>query len=146
MLGDSMALPLNHPLAHPTKVDPVSSLEARVAKLEKIIALQADGSVNIRTPSGSGRISIRAGDVQIDGLISVRCKAGNNLEMQGGANVNCKAGSSLLIDGGVTVTTRAGANMQMSAGSSLDVKSMGILSLNGPAGVNVVSPKGTQTL
>jgi hypothetical protein len=116
-----MAAPLNPLSPIQGQPDALAKLEARVAKLEQIIALQSDGSVRIQPPSASKPMSFRAGTIEM--------KADSAVDLNAGLNFNIKAGAATEIRGGATCLISGGATCKISSGSML----------------TIVTSKGTQT-
>jgi hypothetical protein len=128
-------------LAPRLALTPVSDVEQRLARLERIIKIEDDGSVTIEcnkiTIKAASTVEIEcATNLRVRSSMNLRLDAGANLSVNGCSNVEVQAGAGLSLKGAAATSVR-GSTITLNGGSkplarSGDVVANGVIQSGSP--------------
>jgi uncharacterized coiled-coil protein SlyX len=98
----------------------VADLEARLAKLEKVLPLAADGSLTIAAP----KITLNSLVVEVKAANSLTLGSGNWMLLKSGLSIDLKSGSDIYLQGSNATMKTNSFSIQASGGASVSGDSM----------------------
>jgi hypothetical protein len=101
----------------------VADLEARLAKLEKLLSLSSDGSVTVAAP----KITLNSPIIEVKAANSLTLESGASMILKSGLSVTVKSGSTIYLEGSNATMKSNSFSIQASGGASVSGDSMLIL-------------------